>query len=428
MQLQRCFRNIAYRSDREKSCQMKKTCILITCDYPYDTGETFIENEILYLSKSFEKIYIFPLNAHDGDKMTRIPPKNSIVFPVGCLHSRMRIPKYALRGLLARDPELVIHDSDIKHVLASLYARGRSEYVTEFIISTLRENNIDCSSCTIYSYWFTDQAVSAWKIKNRLKNSGANIKVVSRAHGYDLYWERNSAGYLPYQDISLKNLDGVFPCSDDGSNYLKRKYPSYQGKVHTERLGTIDHGLALEPEKTVFVTCCSLKGIKRISMFAEAFCKLIKTVPDAYWYCIGDGEEYELISKIVLEQHAQNNVKMVGRLSNQDVLEFYEKTPVSYFVNVSITEGVPVSIMEAMSFGIPVIATDAGGTGELVSETCGQIMSTEIDAQALLRVLENEVHISREEYKGKRRMARQIWERLSSAEKNYSAWCSYLSE
>ena len=407
---------------------MKKTCILITCDYPYDTGETFIENEIPYLSKAFETIYIFPLNAHEGDKMTRVPPTNSKVFPVGCLHSAMRIPKYALKGLLARDPDLTIHDSNIKHLVASLYARGRSEYVADFITKKINEQNIDCSSCTIYSYWFTDQAVSAWKIKNKLNNSGKAIKVVSRAHGYDLYWDRNAAGFLPYQDISLKNLDGVFPCSDDGSNYLREKYPAYQDKVRTERLGTVDHGIAPIPEATVFVTCCSLKGFKRISMFAEAFCKLIKVTPDAYWYCIGDGDEYEQISKIISEHHAENNVKLIGRLSNHDVLEFYENTPVTYFVNVSTSEGVPVSIMEAMSFGIPVIATDAGGTGELVSEKCGQIMNRDIDAQTLLKVLENEVKISREEYTSKRKFARQIWEKLSSADTNYSAWCAYLSE
>ncbi len=407
---------------------MKKTCILITCDYPYDTGETFIENEIPYLSMSFENIFIFPLNAHKEDKMTRVPPRNSKVFPVGCLHSSMRIPKYALKGLLVKDPDLEIHDSNIKHIVASLYARGRSEYVADFILNTIKEHNIDCSNCTIYSYWFTDQAVAAWKIKNRLNNSDSKIKVVSRAHRYDLYWDRNSAGFLPYQDVSLKKLDGVFPCSDDGSNYLREKYPVYRDKVHTERLGTVDHGLAPEPERTVFVTCCSLKGFKRISMFAEAFCELIKVAPEAYWYCIGDGEEYELISKIVSGNHADNNVKMVGRLSNHDVLNFYESTPVSYFVNVSTSEGVPVSIMEAMSFGIPVIATDAGGTGELVSEECGQIMSTEIDAQNLLTVLMKEVQITRDKYEGKRKKARQIWEKLSSAEKNYSAWCAYLSE
>ena len=84
--------------------------------------------------------------------------------------------------------------------------------------------------------------------------------------------------------------------------------------------------------------------------------------------------------------------------------------------------------MEAMSFGIPVIATDAGGTGELVSEVCGQIMSTEIDTQALVNVLKKEVQISREEYESKRENARKTWERLSSAEKNYSAWCKILSE
>jgi len=406
---------------------MKETCILITCDYPYGTGEPFLENEMPFLSKAFNNIYIFSLNANEKDKMTRTPSMNSKVYPVGCLHNSLRIPKYAFQGVINKEPELTIHEKNIKRIVASLYARGRSEYVANFIINTLESQHVDFSSCTIYSYWFTDQAISAWKIKNRLKGNN-NIKVVSRAHGYDLYWYRNSAGFLPYQDASLRNLDGVFPCSENGSNYLKIKYPELQDKIHTERLGTFDHGLSPVPDKPVFVTCCRLMSFKRVSMFAEAFCKLIKVFPNAYWYCIGDGEEFEKISKIITDNHIDNSVSMLGMLSNQEVLDFYEKTPVSYFINVSSFEGVPVSIMEAMSFGIPVIATNAGGTGELVSEKCGRLLSLDTDSSTLFNIVENEVNLPSAEYEKKRLNARKVWSVLSSAEKNYSAWCSYLSE
>ncbi|MFR4320263.1 MAG: glycosyltransferase [Blautia massiliensis (ex Durand et al. 2017)] len=37
-------------------------------------------------------------------------------------------------------------------------------------------------------------------------------------------------------------------------------------------------------------------------------------------------------------------------------------------MNVSSSEGIPVSIMEATSFGIPGIATDAGGTKEIIRD------------------------------------------------------------
>ena len=47
------------------------------------------------------------------------------------------------------------------------------------------------------------------------------------------------------------------------------------------------------------------------------------------------------------------------------------KVPVDVLINTSSSEGLPVSIMEAMSFGIPIIATNVGGTSELVTDKTG---------------------------------------------------------
>lgn len=406
---------------------MRKTCILITCDYPYDTGESFLENEIDYLSRAFQNIYIFPINAHEGDKMTRSLPSNAVAFPVGCVHNATRIFVYAFRGLLVHNAELKIWSLNPKYMAANLYARGRSAYIRKFILEKITGCHIDCSDATIYSYWFADQALAAGLLKETLKRDFPMIKAVSRAHRYDLYWDRNMAGYLPYQDVSLRLLDSVHPCSDDGSNYLKKIHPEYSEKIATARLGTKDLDLAPQPVRTVFVTCCSLKKFKRISLFAEAYCALLKKNPECYWYCIGDGEELELIQSIVKNAHSESNVQFLGRLSNRNVLDFYRENAVSYFVNVSTTEGLPVSIMEAMSYGIPTIATDVGGSGEIVTGETGLLLPAELTADMLTDYLAKEISISKEEYAEKRQNARKMWEDKYSADKNYREWCDVLT-
>ena len=407
---------------------MRKTCILITCDYPYDTGEPFLENEMSFLSRSFDKIYIFPLNAHQYDKPTRRNPENSEVHPVGCVHNTFRIPIYAAKGLFSSNKALKTGTGVFKYDFVNLYACGRSEYIKNFILKFLRNKKIDCNNAVIYSYWFTDQAIAAWKLKDELSKNFTSVKAVCRAHGYDLYWDRNNAGYLPYQDISLSKLDGVYPCSDDGRKYLEEKYPGFADKLHTARLGTFDYGVAPIPRGKIFVTCCSLKRFKRISLFAEAFCRLAKERNDCYWYCIGDGEELDSIKSIISKHNADKNVKLLGRFSNKDVLKFYKKTEVSYFVNVSTSEGVPVSIMEAMSFGIPVIATDVGGTGELVNSLNGVILAPDINADQLSEAISKEIQTDDRNYHLKRREARKTWERLSSADINYTEWCKLLTD
>lgn len=54
----------------------------------------------------------------------------------------------------------------------------------------------------------------------------------------------------------------------------------------------------------------------------------------------------------------------------------YSEHPVDVFINLSTNEGVPVSIMEAISFDIPIVATDVGGTSEIVTDETGILVSS----------------------------------------------------
>lgn len=405
---------------------MSKTCILLTCEYPCITGEPFLENEMQYLSASFDQIYLFAVNASADMKMTRNVPDNVKVYTIGCLLSKMRYPVYCAKGLFCREKELRVTAKGLRGLITSLYVRGRSDVVYEKILETIDQDGLDVSDVAVYSYWFTDQAVVAWRLKEYLCARGSKVKAVCRAHGYDLYWERNAMGYLPYQDISLKKLDGVYPCSCNGVTYLAQKYPQYACKLHTARLGTLDHGYKKETASKSIVTCCSLYKIKRISMFAKAFRMLCDRRQDCHWVCIGDGEEFSWLSEFVMENKLEDRITLMGRLPNKKVIEYYQTHDVAFFSNVSVFEGVPVCVMEALSFGIPVIATNAGGTGELVSDENGHLLDIAIDEVQLAQALEEAFSMDPEDYAQKRAAARKTWEEKSSAEKNYTSWCQLL--
>ena len=49
--------------------------------------------------------------------------------------------------------------------------------------------------------------------------------------------------------------------------------------------------------------------------------------------------------------------------------------PIDIFINVSSSEGLPVAIMEAISFDIPIIATNVGGTSEIVTPETGILIA-----------------------------------------------------
>ena len=66
-----------------------------------------------------------------------------------------------------------------------------------------------------------------------------------------------------------------------------------------------------------------------------------------------------------------------GHVTNQEILQFYEKNYITCFLSTSESEGLPYSMIEAASFGIPVLACDVGGVSEIVNEETGRLLCPE---------------------------------------------------
>ena len=114
-------------------------------------------------------------------------------------------------------------------------------------------------------------------------------------------------------------------------------------------------------------------------------------------------------------------------MPNEKIMDFLKLNSVNVFLNVSTTEGLPVSIMEALSFGIPVIATDVGGVGELVNERTGKLLNVNIDA-AELSIKISEILMLPAEKKSELRLnARKMFLEKVSADINYRNFYEVLS-
>ena len=403
-----------------------KNLILITSEFPYYSGEPFLLNELPYLSKAFKQIYLFSINGSKKDAQTREVPINVQVYPLEDIKSNVKYIFNIAVGCTPSSKELKIKAQSIKHVLVSLYTRGRSQRIAKRIYQIIRNEKLDVKDTTVYSFWFAYQAVAGWLLADMLKNDGSCVYTVARAHGYDLYWERASGGFLPFQDVSLRKLDKCFPCSDYGTKYLLEKYPWAESVIQTARLGTKDHGLNPYNGEKTLVTCCNLEPLKRMSLFAKAFCKLAKKDKSLKWICIGSGEQESQIIEIIKKAGLEKQVIMTGRLSNDKVMDIYKTQGIMFFCNVSTSEGIPVSIMEAQSFGIPVIATDVGGTNELVNNRNGLLIDADMTYDTLYMHLKHSFELSQEMYNTMRRTSRETYEVVSSDCNNYSKWCECL--
>ncbi|MEQ9000880.1 MAG: glycosyltransferase family 4 protein [Coleofasciculus sp. B1-GNL1-01] len=107
-----------------------------------------------------------------------------------------------------------------------------------------------------------------------------------------------------------------------------------------------------------------LAAAKGLPVLLESLAMLKSSHPEIILTVVGDGEDRAELEQMTARLELNNNVKFVGYKSQAEVREYMQETDV--FVLPSFAEGVPVSLMEAMAAGVPVVTTQIAGVSELV--------------------------------------------------------------
>ena len=137
------------------------------------------------------------------------------------------------------------------------------------------------------------------------------------------------------------------------------------------------------------VSCSNLIPLKRIDLIIKAL-SLVNAGKDIEWKHFGDGilrQELEELANTWLS--GKINFSFMGHYPNKELLEFYNTNRVDLFINASSTEGIPVSIMEAQSYGIPVSQTDTGAVREIVVAGTGSLIPVDATPSDLALMIEH---------------------------------------
>lgn len=408
----------------------KPRILLLTATFPYRSGEPFLEQEIWALSKFFD-LFVLPCGATSFEQIYPLP-EDAVILEAeakqirNCKRSLLSLAK----GLSSSAPE--VFEEGANHLGTFIHPKGfartywraaRARFIAPLISRVAQETGID----VIYSYWMSYQALATVKA---VKTFGLKSLTLTRAHGSDLYHYANIPPYCPFQEQIIREIDRVATISNHGEEYLKARYGQFAEKVSTFRLG-VPPGPANKGSKDgVFriISCSALKPVKRVHLIAEAL--QFADFP-LEWTHIGDGPEMPRLSGIVtrtLDSNPGISIRLAGNMDNSDVMKFYDSNPVDLFVNVSMSEGIAVSIMEAISRGIPVLATDVGGTFEIISSNLGSgwLLPSDLDSKDLAGLIkEIKTHRS---HIAAREKAFKTWETLFNANKNFDAFAEWLFE
>lgn len=414
---------------------MGNCLVLLTKTYPYGKGEEFIEDEIPRLACHFEKIILLATSVEEGAAQTRQVPENVTVHPITSRTIKKALPAKSLAlfpftscGGLIDDAEHNEVRGNLKRRAYLLYFIAKSKAVYQECARLLRKYDLTAfDGVTFYSFWFYDVALAALWLAADCENPVR--KVVSRAHRYDLYPSAGSLNYLPLRRYLLERLDAVYPCSENGTALLTESYPPYARKVHTAYLGTRDYGLG--PENTggtvEIVSCCHIAPVKRVELLAQSLALLSKEKKKLHWVHFGDGAELESLKAYAAEHLKFMKTDFPGAVRNEDLMKYYQKYPVDWFINTSSSEGLPVSIMEACSFGIPIIATDVGGTSEIVREgETGFLLDADFKPEDLAALLRRLFRQKKEEKAALRAGCRRVWEESFCAASNFDRFAQAI--
>lgn len=202
----------------------------------------------------------------------------------------------------------------------------------------------------------------------RIASFGLNCKVIFTVHGWAFTegvttWKRKF--YVIIERLLYKLTDEVICVSNyDYQLGIKERVLKKEGKGIVIHNG-IDTGVdfnnskIISSDQFVIVMVARFDIPKRQDILIRAISLLGDNV---HLILIGDGPRLELSKKLSLKLGVSNKVDFLG--FQRDVGKYLKDANV--FALISDYEGLPISIIEAMKFGLPIIASNVGGVPELV--------------------------------------------------------------
>lgn len=352
--------------------------------FPGSLDLIFFINEIPFLKKYFNRIVVISYYG-DKNKYEEIAKRYDLNYYMAKKHSWLNIFNINFfKWLFSKEVLREIKENcsfsfkGIKRFFYIIYYGLFYVDSKKFILQEIKEHSDN--EFFLYSFWLSR---GAYVISNfySLKTALNIKKIVSRAHGYDLYLDRNELNYLPFRSYIDKNLDQIHFISEAGLKYYENYFSSNSKlKKFVTRMGTSNpKGIRkqiYQKDKITIVSCSLIKPVKRLDLIID----VLSEVPyDYYWIHIGSGETEKEVIKYATEKLPPNKFEFLGFVSNDKILDVYKQYDADFFINLSDSEGLPVSIMEAMSFGIPVIARNVGGVSEIVNSSNGLLLNEPLE-------------------------------------------------
>jgi len=215
-------------------------------------------------------------------------------------------------------------------------------------------------------------------------------------------WGQGSEVYLPWlfkksiSSLVMRNADAVIALTADMKKQLQRIcdrdiYVIPNG-VDLGNFGdlpakkSIRRRLALPDNGDVVLFVGTLKSIKGVKYLIQAMNIIRQEDAKARLVIVGDGEEKPGLERLCGELNLSGSVTFAGKVSNEEVPQYMAAADV--LAMPSLSEGLPVVLLEALASGLPIVATKVGGLPDVVEDGAnGFLVEPKVPEQMAEKVL-----------------------------------------
>ncbi len=406
---------------------MKPKMYLITKEFPYGHGEeSFVKPEYPYLCQKFD-VTIIATEVKEDEYFQNKDVKAYRIPAVQKFSDKL----FSLLNFLGKKDchiEIAAIIKDRKQIVKRIYRALMFGTAAETFYRRLKKTvklNKD-TEALFYFYWFDYKCFGLSMHKDKF----SGIQMIARTHGYDLYDERELYGkqfFKPQMDAKLERL--IFAAQYAKDYYLGRYQKKESGKYPVYRLGVSDKQMTCKQRKEgldkdlfLLVSCSHVISIKRIDRIIDGLSQI--TDSKIRWIHLGGGNQLTQLKERAQDKLGEKkNVEYYfsGAVANDKVLQFYKENYVSCFITTTETEGgSPVSIQEALSFGIPIIATGIGELPQMVKGNGFLLSDNPTEAQVGQAIERMAGIYGTEEYFSMCQASLTIFEEKFNAENNFT--------
>jgi len=314
------------------------------------TSETFIYNEILHLSNLECTINIFSLSQPKGKMLYNPDVINEFrIIYLNLIGKRIKV----LSGLI------LFFSSPHKFISTLLKLKYRDNSDLWYILSQsiylsvrLKKLNIN----HIHSHFASTASEIAMYV-----SFFTGIPYSFTTHGYDIFF--SPPKNYRYRTYYAKFIVAV---SKYNKQYLMEKYHVLGNKIKIiySGINTIQFQRKNKVTRDYILCIARLEPVKGLIYLVEVCNILKKRGLDIECHIIGEGSQRKILTALISKLNLDSCVFLEGTKSQTDIIKYLHKSKV--LVLSSISEGMPISALEAFSCEVPVIATNVCGVSELI--------------------------------------------------------------